>query len=484
MNARQHYLGGLLVCLVLVAACDQSPLDKAASLREHYHNQYAVANEALEDRDFQAALDFYTRLIEQQPQNADAYARRGYVHYQYGEDLLALQDYATALDIEPGLARAHAGRALVYASMGERQQALRHVLKIDNRVRHDADIYVMLGRTYYWLKEYDDALNLYDEALDLDPELFQAYSGRGLVYTALGDYGSASKDFNAALDIREDYGVYNNLAVLSDQLGHYDQAITNFQNAVALNPEFAVGYANLGLAYINMWDFQTAETQCQESLKLDEYNCAAHYCLGRVYKASNDTDLLEQALRHYTQVLEYGCEYFNENYIANAYILRGQVKESLEFPPEDALADFQAAIQHDPRHTYAYLLLGDRTRGDEALAYYAQAIRLTPQYAAAYIKRGQTYEAQGKLQLALNDFQQAAELALVPSWQQTAAKHVLDVQERLQLTSTILSQPAVMQVPPPAVDKPPPDLYPEQAQPDLSKEMIQSVPLKMLEDIP
>lgn len=496
ISVRHSFWHGWMFGLIaLLAACDQSPQDTAMSLHNRYYNQYTVGAEALEDRDFQAAIDAYSEILAEQPDNADAYARRAYAYYQSGDDEAAAQDFEAALNIEPNLARAHAGVAVLYASTGKQPEALRHAVKAGALVRRqEADIAAMLGRAYYWLKDYEAALTWYAIALEADPGLFQGYSGRGLVYTALGYYGNAAEDFQAALNIREDYGLYNNLAVLADQLGHYDQAITYFHNAVALNSDFAVGYANLGLAYINLWDFESAEAQCQKSLSLDEYNCAAHYCLGRIYKASDDEEQWEQALRHYTQVLAYGCEYFNENYIANAYILRGQVKDALAFPYDDIMADFQAAIEHDPRHTYAYLLLGDLSRAaktahsdDDAFDYYTQAIRLTPNYAAAYIQRGTLYEERQEWQLARADFEKAAELAVETSWQQTAARHLETVQARLQGEFPVPAQPVNEPAFAPSAQKGARSLAPDAGQPPdspMQTQQMEDVPVQMLEDIP
>lgn len=464
----------MMFCLLLVMACRQPPQEGALALRNLYYGQFAKADKALEEKDFQTAIALYSDIIDQQPQNAEAHARRGYAYYQARNDDLALREYNAALEIDPENARAYAGRALYYAFLRKRQEALLDASKAIECDPIEADIYAIVGRAYYWVKEYEKALSMYAAALDRDAELTQAFSGKGLVYTALGDYRQALENFDAALELFPDAALYNNRAVLSDRLGHYALAIENFQKAIALDPEFALGYANLGLAYINMWDFDEAEAQCQKSLELDEYNCAAHYCLGRIYKASNEIALLEQALRHYTQVLEYGCEYFDENYIANAYIFRGQVKEALEFPVEDVLADVEAAIQYDPRHTYAYMLLGDYYGGEKAIAQYSTAITLSPNFAAAYFKRGEAYEAQGNIQVALSDFQQAAELAFDTTWKNKAEERIRKIQDLLQTsTSSQTSSTGVS----PAPSEPE---IPAQLQPQTPKD----VPAQIMEDIP
>jgi tetratricopeptide (TPR) repeat protein len=478
MPGYERYVYGLAFCVLLIAGCDRSPQEGALALRNLQYNQFSEADNALKEKKFQTAIDLYSDIIDQQPKNAEAYARRGYAYSQARRDELTLQGYNTALEIDPENARAYAGRALYYASLRKPQQAqaLRDAAKAIELSPAEADVYAIVGRAYYWLEEYEKALSLYEEALKRDAELTQAFSGKGLVYTVLGDYRQALENFDAALALFPDAALYNNRAVLSDLLGHYELAIENFQHAIELDPQFALGYANLGLAYINMWDFDEAEAHCQKSLKLDAYNCAAHYCLGRIYKASNDIALLEQALRHYTQVLEYGCEYFDENYTANAYVFRGQVKEALEFPANDVLEDFEAAIQHDPRHTYAYMMLGEYYDGEKAIAQYNTAITLSPTFAAAYLKRGAEYEAQGNFQVALTDFQQAAELASDTTWKEKAEERIKALQDFLQTPSAPLSQtvpPETSLEPSGAADTRP-----------LPAQTSKDVPVQIMEDIP
>jgi tetratricopeptide (TPR) repeat protein len=145
-------------------------------------------------------------------------------------------------------------------------------------------------------------------------------------------------------------------------------------------------------------------------------------------------------------VIEYGCDYFEKNYIANAYVHRGQVMSGLGFPQNEVLADFQEAIRNDPQHTYAYVLLGDQSEGETAIAYYSKAIELTPKYSVAYLKRSQAYRNQGNFQAALHDSEQANALAMTPVWKQEAARQIKELQDLLEAASPE-TPPSVVETP-------------------------------------
>ena len=78
-----------------------------------------------------------------------------------------------------------------------------------------------------------------------------------------------------------------------------------------------------------------------------------------------------------------------------------------------AQADFDAAILANPRNVHAHnnrgLVLARQHKLDEAIAGYAAALRIDPEYLLAYTNRARAYEAKGEFELALADYKQAAE---------------------------------------------------------------------------
>lgn len=58
---------------------------------------------ALTEIDRKAAIADYTRVIELQPKNADAYALRGTIHLSLGRKADALADLQKAVQLDPTL---------------------------------------------------------------------------------------------------------------------------------------------------------------------------------------------------------------------------------------------------------------------------------------------------------------------------------------------------------------------------------------------
>ncbi len=76
-----------------------------------------------------------------------------------------------------------------------------------------------------------------------------------------------------------------------------------------------------------------------------------------------------------------------------------------------ALADFNRAIQLDPKHVEGYDYRADvwtdKGELDRAIADHDMAIRIDPTYAAAYYTRGRVYETKGQIDRAVADYNAA-----------------------------------------------------------------------------
>jgi|GEM_PF-2569409 len=59
-----------------------------------------------------------------------------------------------------------------------------------------------------------------------------------------------------------------NRAIIHEKLGHYHQAITNYNKAIELDPTFAVAYYNRGITHEHLGDFEWAIKDFEKYLEL------------------------------------------------------------------------------------------------------------------------------------------------------------------------------------------------------------------------
>ncbi len=217
----------------------------------------------------------------------------------------------------------------------------------------------------------EDKVQWLTKALQLQPNLAEAYNDRGIANTQMGQLPQALNDFAQALSLNPNYvKAYNNRGNLHQKRGDLDKALQDYNKALALN-------ANYALAYVNR---------------------------GNVYQKKG---LFDQALADYTKAIALKPDY------AVPYINRGLLLET-RLDHARALGDFQQAIKLKPDRAaahhgrgYVFLNQGDYNR---ALTDLNQALTLDPRNALAYRHRGQAYLKKGDNAQAQRDFQQAQSL--------------------------------------------------------------------------
>ena len=100
-----------------------------------------------------------------------------------------------------------------------------HLLEIKLLLLESALIFELIGDSYLEEKNYQLAIDFYDQALDLDPDKYSIYQYRAYAYEALEDYFTALLDMNEAIKQNPDYGyLYFKRGEYSFKLGNNDNA--------------------------------------------------------------------------------------------------------------------------------------------------------------------------------------------------------------------------------------------------------------------
>jgi tetratricopeptide (TPR) repeat protein len=273
-----------------------------------------------------------------------------------------------------------------------------------------------LGQVAYFSGEYEEAVALYSQALDLlpsfprtdslDPEVLYDY--RGIARYAQDDLEGAIADFSRAININPEYADgYNNRGWAYYRQGEYETAIVDYTRAIELDPESAGAYIiSQGLARYAQGDLEGAIADFSRAIELDPDDSMA-YILRGITRARPRLGDLEGAIADFDRAIELDPEYFW------AYHNRGLTRYD-QGDLEGAIADYNRAIELDPEYTPAYYNRGiaRKAQGDleGAIADYTQAIELWPEYVWAYYDRGWAYYRQGEYEAAIADYTRAIEL--------------------------------------------------------------------------
>ncbi|WP_158261250.1 MULTISPECIES: tetratricopeptide repeat protein [Pirellulaceae] len=193
-----------------------------------------------------AAIEQFTKLVNENPKNAGAYVKRGNVWLKLNEIESAIADFGEAIRLAPKMSLAYNNRGAAWFSKGEYDKAIEdysEAIQIDPKEK-----LAYYNRGNVWLEkgEYDKAVEDYNEAIQLDPKMSQAYCNRGLAWHNKGDYDREIKDYNEAIRLEPKLSLaYVNRGYAWSDKSQYDRAIKDFNESIRLDPNVADGYNEL-----------------------------------------------------------------------------------------------------------------------------------------------------------------------------------------------------------------------------------------------
>jgi len=236
----------------------------------------------------------------------------------------------------------------------------------------------LLGYFYYNEKKYDKAEVMLNEAILLDNKLF-------LAYKLLGDIYFEKRIFNKAID-------------------KYKSALAINKDAVILN--------NVGLAYMNLENYNEAILFLKEALGLNPGNVNIRYSLASVYR---DNGWLSNALPEYKNVVNIQPNYPNvHNDLGDIYKQQGQAKEAIEEYNKEIYA-CQNKISGNPSDifllndlSHAYNGIGEYRKAKELID---KALVIKPDYQQGYITLANIYRNLGDSKNALVALEKAKGLS-------------------------------------------------------------------------
>ena len=139
-------------------------------------------------------------------------------------------------------------------------------------------VYFNLGVIYGERQQDKEAIKAYQEAVRLKPDYPLAYFNMGNAYLDEGEYGKAIEAFKEAsqLDSIAPSAHYNS-GVAYIELGQQDEAVKSFKEAIRLQPEYAAAYYNLGIAYGTSERDKEAVEAFRQALHLREDSEDEHF---------------------------------------------------------------------------------------------------------------------------------------------------------------------------------------------------------------
>lgn len=225
-----------------------------------------------------SALVIEKGLEEKDPVKKEQYLKKGIAELERGVAILTT--YSDAYY--------HLGMA--YKEMGDAENAVKAFENAKRqKVWKDAEFFNSSGLAYSAAKQYDKAIEEFNEAIRINPKLEEAYNNLGLTYCDAGMLNESVKTLEKAIALNPKMDkAYYNMGNAFAKGGDYTQAIAWYNKAVVLNADYGDAYNNIGNSYAAMKEYAKAIESYKKVIEINPQNSKVLFNIGVTYHMLGD----------------------------------------------------------------------------------------------------------------------------------------------------------------------------------------------------
>ena len=177
--------------------------------------------------------------------------------------------YSKILEIDPNFANAHYNLGNIFKELGENQKAKECYEKVIKINPNHADAHYNFGNIFKELGEHQKAKECYEKAIKIDPNFANALNNLGVIFKELRENQKAKECFEKTIEINPSYvNAHNNLGAIFQRLGENQKAKECYEKAIEINPDLFDTLSNIANLYVSrLTDFETAISKSNEALK-------------------------------------------------------------------------------------------------------------------------------------------------------------------------------------------------------------------------
>jgi len=204
-------------------------------------------------------------------------------------------------------------------------------------VSAEATDHFELGQAAFDAGNFEEAINEYQKAIDLDPQNIAAHYNRALCYRNLGQYEQALVGYSKVLELDSTFeDTYLQRGWANHNLGKYEAALDDFNNALKFDPQDdQYNYYGRGLTFYMLGKVDRSVADYNKVIQIDPNDAWAYNARGVAYDAQQST---QQSISDFTKAIELQPDF------TLAYRNRGSVYQRVNYNSK-AIADYKKALE-------------------------------------------------------------------------------------------------------------------------------------------
>ncbi|MFT4683643.1 MAG: tetratricopeptide (TPR) repeat protein [Flavobacteriales bacterium] len=245
----------------------------------------------------------------------------------------------------------------------QHEEAVKYLLDFIDKDPYSEVAWHQLGRQYFILKQYKEALRAFDYAVIVDEFFVGAYLEKAKTLENLKEYGEAIDNYLITIELDDPTAfAYYRIGECYDKMGEKDLSLQFYKKTVKEDPLLDKGWLALTRLYSDGKNYQKALYYINKALTIDDTNTL----YWRMYSEINiKLNLFEEAANGFYKCIDFNDENL-DIYIGLSDILNfiGDFNDSLNILIK-ALRIFPNHAEVEYRLACLYIILGNDLKGEK-----------------------------------------------------------------------------------------------------------------------
>ena len=237
------------------------------------------------------AIDYYTKLLEIEQENAQIYYELGHLYLKKSDKIHAIVAFKLALEKDCDNPFYNNSLAYAFVQAELYDEAIEHyqkAIKLNPDKQWTSIVCQALGAIYYQIKENAEAaIATFQAGSILDPENSEIYLSLGDVYMSENDLDNAIRAYCDSIGVNsEDYRAYSKAGIALWEKDYIEEAIVSYHRSIELKPDYEIAHNNLGVIYLDgLGTPDESISYFKKAIELNPNYTLAYFNAGRASQA-------------------------------------------------------------------------------------------------------------------------------------------------------------------------------------------------------
>lgn len=222
--------------LYLANSMEPAIADLEESLKldpENIQTHIKLASCLLEKGELEPSLELFDRAAMIKSDDPDLYYHRAHIKFMLNQYEDAIEDYKKSAELDPSFVFCYIQQGVAYYRNGSTPTAIKTFEDASKNFPNSPDLHNYYGEILMDLQRFDDALNEFDKASKVAPQLPFSYVNKAILYQQKMDLLNSEKFVRKALEVDPDCDIAHvHLAQICLQKHDIAEAVEEYGKAI------------------------------------------------------------------------------------------------------------------------------------------------------------------------------------------------------------------------------------------------------------